>query len=284
MIAAVDVDEQIVFGNVVKDGLGVEPAIIVADTGVITPDDQVGAAHVLAEYGVQHGLARAGVQHVEPVSGNKACVWLEVQLNHLSNGGVAHVSRDVALFQFSEQHMDYCAIGVNGFHGHFDQALMGTVHGVTSLEGDNGLPSEFLDFVANLCGGAESFREILVKIGIVEHLDGARYSDFADSVEGIYAGMLLVVGAEDLFGHHCHLIIGIFLDGFDVLNGDYRIAFYVRIKKGNTLGVLYRAGIFNHAQHRGGQKNPFAMCMSLATAKASALFIKPVSGLKISGG
>jgi len=38
-------------------------AVVVADAGVVAPHDEVGAAVVLADDGVEDGLARAGVAH-----------------------------------------------------------------------------------------------------------------------------------------------------------------------------------------------------------------------------
>ena len=252
MIAAVDVDEQIVFGDVVKDGLSVKTTIVVTYTGVIAAHDQVGATHVLAEYRMEHGFFGTGVEHVKTVSRNQASIGLKVQLNHLADGGITDVGGDIALFQFTKEHVDDGAVGVYRFHGHLGQALMGAMHGVTGLKGHDRFPTQFADFFADLGGGPESFGEFLIKIGVVQHLDGTGDTDFTNRVKGVDAGMIHVLSSENALGHFLHLCIGIFFDGFHILNGNHGIAFHIGIQKGNTFSIFNGAGIFHHVEHGGG--------------------------------
>ena len=49
--------------------LRVERAVVVAHASVVATDDQVRAAVVLAEQGVQQCLARTGITHIERVTG-----------------------------------------------------------------------------------------------------------------------------------------------------------------------------------------------------------------------
>ena len=58
VVAPVDLYLEGAGGNVlVENALGVEGTVVVPDAGVVPPDDEMGAARVLAEYGVQHRLA-----------------------------------------------------------------------------------------------------------------------------------------------------------------------------------------------------------------------------------
>jgi predicted secreted protein len=73
----------------------------------------VGAAGVLAEHGVQNGLAGTGIEHVKAVTRDQNGSWAgSTVLGHLADTGVAHVSRDVALFQFAQQHVNQNAVGL----------------------------------------------------------------------------------------------------------------------------------------------------------------------------
>src|SRR5690606_12733218 len=56
-------DAQLLGLEAVEHALGVVGAVVVADARVVAPDDEVGAAVVLAAERVEDGLARAGVAH-----------------------------------------------------------------------------------------------------------------------------------------------------------------------------------------------------------------------------
>ena len=79
-----------------ENGLRVEGAIVVTDTGVVASDDEVGGAHVLAKIGVQHRFAGSGIEHVETVSGNHGAVGRKVEFDHLANGGITHWRGNIA--------------------------------------------------------------------------------------------------------------------------------------------------------------------------------------------
>jgi hypothetical protein len=49
--------------ELVEDELGVVGPVVIADAGVVAPDDEVGAAVVLATDGVPDSLPWAGVAH-----------------------------------------------------------------------------------------------------------------------------------------------------------------------------------------------------------------------------
>ena len=59
VVAPKDFDFKRIFRYLVKYCLRVKGAVIIAYTRMISPDDEIRAAAILAEYGVQQRLARA---------------------------------------------------------------------------------------------------------------------------------------------------------------------------------------------------------------------------------
>src|SRR5512143_1612412 len=103
---------------IIKYGLSIKCAVVVSNTGMVATDDEVGCAHVLAEYSVKHCLFRTGIKHVEPVSGNHRAVLGEVQLDHFTDRRIANRCGDISFLQFAEQHMDDQAVTTQTFHCH----------------------------------------------------------------------------------------------------------------------------------------------------------------------
>ena len=73
---------------------------------MVSPDDEVTAAVVLAEDGVKQRFARAGVAHLHRVTRLDARAAHEVVLDQRIDRADAHVGRDVSGFQLAEQLMD----------------------------------------------------------------------------------------------------------------------------------------------------------------------------------
>jgi hypothetical protein len=145
-----DLDLQLTLDHVgMEDLLGLEGTVVIAHARVVAADDQVRAAHVLAEQRVQHGLAGTAVQHVEAVARDLTSVGREVQLDHLANGGVAHVGGDVALLELAQQHVDDGALAADAVHADAHEFLVGAVHGVAGLEGGDLVPAVALDHVGS---------------------------------------------------------------------------------------------------------------------------------------
>ena len=106
VIGSVDVYLQIVFGDIVENSLSIEGAIVIAHAGMVAADDEVCAAGVLTEAGMKNGFAGTGIQHVKSVSGNHYGIGFKIKFYHFADAIVANVGRNVAFFQFSEQHVD----------------------------------------------------------------------------------------------------------------------------------------------------------------------------------
>ena len=60
VVSVEDLDLESAFRYLLfKNSLGIEWTIEIADTGMITTNDQMGCAHVLPEQGMQHSFARS---------------------------------------------------------------------------------------------------------------------------------------------------------------------------------------------------------------------------------
>ena len=257
MVGLEDFDLQGVCGNLfVEDRLGIECAVIIADTGVIAADDEMGRAHVLPEVGMQHRLARSGVEHVEAVARHHGAVGREIELDHLADRRIPHRCRDIAGLEFAEQHVDHQAVAIEPRHGHVTQLLVGEVHGVAGLEGDDALPTALGDLVADLHGGAEGVREIVLEVGEMQDLDGARDREPTLAVERLDARMLRVGGAVDLLGHQRHLRVAHLLDRLDIHHGEYRIALDIGVAQGDPLGPGDPVGALEQAENRHREEAP----------------------------
>ena len=55
-------------GDLIENVMGVEGPVIVADSRVITSDQQMRAAVILPEQGMKQRLARAGVTHIQRIT------------------------------------------------------------------------------------------------------------------------------------------------------------------------------------------------------------------------
>src|SRR3954465_1532268 len=67
-------DTNGVLGERLEDRLRVVRAVVVAQPGVVAPDDEVRAAEVLAHQGMEPRLPRAGVAHRRRVDGQHYAV------------------------------------------------------------------------------------------------------------------------------------------------------------------------------------------------------------------
>ncbi|MNC96690.1 hypothetical protein D3C83_141310 [compost metagenome] len=70
---------------------------------MVTPDDEMRAAVVLAEQRVQQRLARAGVAHVERIACLQHGAGAEIALDQQRDRLGAHVGGDVTGLQVAEQ-------------------------------------------------------------------------------------------------------------------------------------------------------------------------------------
>lgn len=151
-----DLDAELVL--VLLDGvLGIVGAVEVlalgvgTRTGVVTSDNEVGGTMVLADNGVPDGLT--GTTHThgqteETQDGHAVGVAGEEGLVCADTGEVVNVTGLGETDNGVNQD-----IGLAGTGRADSQLTVGTVHGVTSLEGDDAGPAQLVEVDAQLCGG-----------------------------------------------------------------------------------------------------------------------------------
>ena len=71
LLGTVNIQCQSTLGYVlVEDRLGVKTPVVATDTRMISSDDQVGAACILTEYGMQYCLSGPSIEHVKAITGH----------------------------------------------------------------------------------------------------------------------------------------------------------------------------------------------------------------------
>jgi len=126
-----------------EDVVGVVSAVIVADPGVVAPNDKVRASVVLADDGMKDRFARPGISHRRRIDGQKGPGPGKVMLKHFLVTTHSDFGRDVVGFGFSNQRMKQQA--VNAFKRAFYDVFMRPVYWIAGLEGQDTLPSLFAE-------------------------------------------------------------------------------------------------------------------------------------------
>lgn len=180
-----------VVGSVEVDALGV-----LTGTGVVTTNDEVRGTMVLTDDGVPDGLARATHTHgqgQETQDGHTVGVAGEESLVGAHTGEVVNVTRLGQTDDGVDE--DVGLLGAGGAHGHL---TVGTVHGVTGLEGDDSVPAELVEVNAQFRGSVAQ-GDIVVVVELVEGLDFASNVElFRFVVEVVYGGVGLVATKDFL--------------------------------------------------------------------------------------
>ena len=192
-------DADVLRRELVKDVLGIVGAIVLTHAGVIAPDDEVGAAVVLAGDGVEDGLAGTRVPHGggehaqdDPLGG------VVVPQDGLV-GGDAHIGGDVVLLSLADQGVEEEA--VHDLQRGLLDVLVGAVDGIAGLETHDGSPTPPGEHAPRLCRGVAQFGELgLDGAGPVHQPDIAAQEYFSLPVEPGHAGVRLVGGLVDLAG------------------------------------------------------------------------------------
>ena len=184
--------------DLAEDFLGFEHAVEVAHTGVITADQQVVDAVVLAEGGVQQGFAGTGIAHVQRIAGLDDEVFHEVLVDQGVDAFYAHFGRDVTGFQGAHQGVDHNAVA--HFHADLGQVFVRAVHGVAQLQGGNLLPAAFVHLFAQLCGGHVHAGELFGEFALGQDLHGTGQVVFLLGQDHLHAGMVIGGHFPELFG------------------------------------------------------------------------------------
>ena len=136
---------------VVKDLLGVKGTVVFAHTGMVTADDEVGAAEILPEDGMQQGFPGTGIAHIQGIAGLDRGILDKIMFGQGVNGIHPHFGRNVAGFQFAQKLVDQDT--VTDLDGDLGQIFMGAVHGVPELQGGHGAPALLLESIRRVSSG-----------------------------------------------------------------------------------------------------------------------------------
>ena len=89
-----------------RDVMRIEGTIVVADAGMVAPDDQVRATKVLANEGMKQRLARTRIAHLDGIACLNDCSGAEIIVDHRLDRSGANVGWNVPRFQLPEHLMD----------------------------------------------------------------------------------------------------------------------------------------------------------------------------------
>ena len=130
--------------------------------------------------------------------------------------------------------MHDAAIGTQALHGHAAQFLVGQVHGVACLEGNNLVPAPLFDLLANFYCGLEGAGEFGAEVAVVQYLDGAADQLVAQCSKGRNTGVPGIVRAKDLPRHCCYLLIADRLDRLNIHHRKHRVSLHVGVSERNA--------------------------------------------------
>ena len=195
---------------------------------MIPPHDEVAAAEVLAEHGVQQRLARTAVAHLERHPRLDARVLDEVVLDQRVHGPDPDLGRDVPRLELAEDLLDQHAVA--HLDGDLGQGLVRAVHGVAELERRHRAPPLVLEEPARLVRSHVEPRVPRRVPALAQHRHRAGQVHLTLLQDIGHAGMrgigrpehlLALVGAVDRVllphGEHRHQLPGLLVHEGDVL-------------------------------------------------------------------
>src|SRR5229473_5246021 len=86
--------------------LSVVGAVVIADAGVVAPDDEMGASVVAPDYGVQHRLARPAVAHMCRHHREHRPPFRIIKVQHYLVGLHPHGGRNIVALGLANQWME----------------------------------------------------------------------------------------------------------------------------------------------------------------------------------
>ena len=123
---------QAILRNLVENIVRIEGTVVIADAGMVAPNDQMGAAEILSDQGMQERFARAGIAHFYRVAGLNYCAWQKIVLDKFADCLDANIGWNVTGFERAKHLMDEQAIA--NLDGDLGQVLMASVHGIAGLK------------------------------------------------------------------------------------------------------------------------------------------------------
>src|ERR1700686_2037140 len=118
--------------QLIEDVMRIEGAVVVADAGMVSPNDKVRAAEVLANEGMKQRLARTGIAHFDGITRLNDRSRAEIIIDHRLDCAGTNIGGDIACFQFSKHLMDKNS--VRYLDRNFRQVFVAAMHGISRLE------------------------------------------------------------------------------------------------------------------------------------------------------
>src|SRR5713226_93560 len=202
-----------------EDVMRIVCAVVVADAGMVAPDDEMRTAIVLAHQRVENGFARASIAHGGRQYAENHAVRRIVIFQQDFIAAHTYISRNIVAFGVANQGMQVEPI--DRLQGAFLDILVGAMHRVTSLEANHALPTALDELLARLRGGETIPGKSLVLQGNDTHR--ATQQNTALLVEYFNAGVGLFGRAVDLAGLVLFVIPKFLFDGHDGLQRTMRI-------------------------------------------------------------
>jgi hypothetical protein len=179
-----------------EDFLRVVGTVVIAHAGVVAPYDQVRAAVILSEDGVEQGLARSGVTHFHGVAALHDAVLAEVLVHQRVHGPHPYFRRYVAGFELADQLVNVDAVA--DLDRDPRQVGVRIVHGIAELQRRNRRPAALLENAACLGRSLVDAREHFRVVGLGKDAHRASQIDGALLEHFLHSGMRRIRGAEDL--------------------------------------------------------------------------------------
>ena len=154
----------------IEDALRRQRLVVLADAGMVAPDDDLVDAVVLAGDGVEDRFARARVPHRRGERREDRPILRVVLLHQHAVGVESHRRRHVVLLRLADERMDHQAVA--HLERNLRQVLVRAVDRIARLESGDGLPPELGDARAQLARRQAIFEEGTV-VAERQHPDAA---------------------------------------------------------------------------------------------------------------
>ncbi len=184
-------------GDGIKNFLGFEQGVEVTNAGMVTTDDHLVNAVVLAEGGMKQGFTGTGISHVKGVTGINNVFRYKVTLDQGVDTFDTYFCGDVARFQVTDQGVDQNA--VTYVKGDLAQMFVGSVHGVSQLHGSNVCPAFFIHDSAGFCRAQINAFEFFGELAFGEYFYRTSQAEFFSGHNHLNAGMIFQCDFPEYF-------------------------------------------------------------------------------------
>ena len=177
--------------ELVEDSLRVVGAVVVSDTRMVAPDDEVRAAVVLARHRVEDRLARPGVPHRRRKDAEHDAIFRIVVVDEHLIALHARRRRDVVALGLADERVQQQAVA--DLERRLLDVFVRAMNRIPRLESDDPAPSTLGEERARRCRIAPEFRKRLVG-RTPQHSDWSGHEHVALFVQARYARVRRIFG------------------------------------------------------------------------------------------